>query len=388
MEIWLNLLIPVLAILFLTFKYHKRIAIWEYFLLFFVPLIVIVCCYFGFKDLNTTAKEYWNSHILIANYWEDWNEKVSCRHPKYCTRHKTCHGTRTVNGRSQSYSYSCTERYQCGWKHPYDVDYHPPMWNMVDNIGQSFYISQDYFNYLCQYWNNKTFQDLGRRYHTDDGDLYFTNYNKEFDKTIPIVTNHTYRNKVQASNSVYNFQKISDIEKKNYGLYDHPQISNREIEPILGWNDKKSSDSLKKFNAIFGSSKQLHMQILVFKNQAMTAAFMQEALWKGGNKNEFTLCVGLKDSLITWAKVISWTENYFLKSETESFVSGMGKINMNQIVSYMGLDVVRKFKRKEFRDFEYIRIIVPMWAILLSFFLVFGTTVGISIFVIKNEENL
>lgn len=374
MEIWFSLLIPVAAILLLLFKFNKKMALWEYPLVFFIPLLVIVSCYFGFKDMNTTAKEVWNSYAVRAYYFEDWDEYIH----KTC---ETCTETCSGSGESRSCNQTCTS-YDCSY-----VDYHPARWEIEDNIGQSFHVSQSYFEFLCSFWKNRTFQNMNRDYHSNDGDLYFSVYPKTFEKTIPLVTRHTYKNKIQASNSVYNFQEVSEAEVKGYGLFKHPEINDRETEVILGYQDKKSSDSLKKFNALFGSAKKIHIQVLVFKNQPVTAAFFQENFWKGGNKNEFTLCIGLKDSLITWTKVISWTENYSLKTETESYILGLGVLNMNRVVNYMGTEVVRGFSKRDFRQFDYITIKVPLYAVMISFFLTLLSTVGISIFVIKNGED-
>jgi uncharacterized integral membrane protein len=126
------------------------------------------------------------------------------------------------------------------------------------------------------------------------------------------------------------------------------------------------------------------MLVLVFKDLPVKAALMQEGYWKGGNKNEFILCIGIKDTSITWAKVISWTEIDELKVRVEKEVQGM-PLNMTQIVDYMAGQVKIKFQRKHFREFSYISVEPTMAAVWVALLITIILTVGLSIFVVKND---
>jgi hypothetical protein len=56
------------------------------------------------------------------NYYEDYDERVSCKHPIYCTR---------THRDSKGHTYTTT--YVCGHHHLYDVDYTPPQYEIVLN---------------------------------------------------------------------------------------------------------------------------------------------------------------------------------------------------------------------------------------------------------------
>jgi hypothetical protein len=150
-----------------------------------------------------------------------------------------------------------------------------------------------------------------------------------------------YENRVKCSKSVFNFAEVDSEDVKAYKLFKYPHNVEFNYNPILGFYDPKASLKLQKYNAQIGSWKQVHMLILVFKDQPVKAAIMQEGYWKGGNKNEFILCMGIRDTSISWAKVISWTEVDELKIRVEKEVQGM-PLNMTKIVDYMAGQVKLK----------------------------------------------
>jgi hypothetical protein len=374
MFIWLNLLIPMLAIVILVVFFRKNVAWWEYLLVFGAPLIVIVICKFTSVMSQVNTSECWNSFGTSAvyfEYWETWD-------------HETCY--RTV---------SCGK--DCTTQEPYDCshcDHNSEYWELYDNIGNAFRIDKATFDRLCQLWGNKVFEDENRSidHHWgcgQDGDAYRTKFDGQFEHTVPAVTKHIYENKVKcAKKSVFNFQEVRKDEIKQYSLFDYPTIDCFNYNPILGWNDKNASDRLQKYNGQFGSFKKVHMLILVFKDQPYEASLMQEAYWKGGNKNEFILCIGLKGNEITWTKVISWTDKEEVKVTVARKVKELQQLDMNKIVEIMAAEVKLKFVKKNFRDFDYLTIEPTSTAILITFILSLLLSVGLSIYVIKNEFDL
>ena len=80
--------------------------------------------------------------------------------------------------------------------------------------------------YLYTIWNNKTFVELNR--HIDlhwgcgkDGDRYITNTDNIFEHIQQYTDIHNYENKVQASSSVFNFQKVDTSNINFYGLFNY-----------------------------------------------------------------------------------------------------------------------------------------------------------------------
>lgn len=374
--IWLSLLIPLITIIVLIVFYSKRIHWLEYIVLFTVPLLCIIGGKFCSVQSQIKDTEYWDSHTVISSYYEAWNERVSCRHPKYETRTRTVRYTDS-NGRS----HSRMETYQVrvGNMHMYDVDYHPENWNKQDNIGNRYSISKSEFEYLCTLWTNRVFKDMHRKYHTIDGNAYYTTYDKVFDHTQPICITRSYENKIQCSKSVFNFQEVDKATKDYYQLYDYTD------KPTYGVPYDYVNTRLAQYNGLNGSKRQLHMILCVYTNKPLEAGMFQESYWKGGNKNEFIVCVGVNNTNITWTKVISWTEVEDLKVRTAREIKEMGGYNPVKIVDYMGNNIPKTFIRKEFKDFNYISVEPTTSAVIWTFVITLLVTLGIAIFSIKND---
>jgi energy-coupling factor transporter transmembrane protein EcfT len=366
MLIWLNLLIPVIAIIILMVFFEKKIAWWEYLLVFGVAVLAIFICKYTSTVLQTNTKEWWNSYVTQAQYYEPWDEWIV----------QTCY--RTV---------SCGKN--CTTMVPYDCshrEYHPAEWILVDNLGKDYSISQDFYQFLLKTWGNQKFTDLHRSFYTINGNEYSTNYDNDFDHLAPVCTQHTYTNKVRSSRSIFNFQAVKKDEIDQYGLFSYPHCDMFHYNPILGWNNSQNSDMLQKWNGLLGVRKRVHMLILVFQNQPREAGLMQEAYWKGGNKNEFILCIGVnRTNHITWTKVISWTDVQVLKTSLARKIKEMDTLVMSAVIDTMAKNVDAKFVKKDFRDFDYISVEPSNKAILITAIITFIIVLGLSLFSILNE---
>jgi hypothetical protein len=130
------------------------------------------------------------------------------------------------------------------------------------------------------------------------------------------------------------------------------------------------------------------MMLLVFNDETLDISHLQEAYWKGGNKNEFIVCVGKKADKIDWVRVISWTENDMLKQTTEREIREMDSFDAVKIAAYMGENVPSKFIRKEFADFSYLTIEPTMSAVIWTTVITIVLTIGMFIFIILNDFDL
>jgi len=369
--IWLALLIPLFAVILLAWKFPKRMHITEYMIVFVVPIICIVVGKGCSVHSQTKDMEYWNSYGITAIYEEEWKEKW--------TEIET-YTTTDSKGNTQTHTRTVTKRRT-----------HPEKWTLQDNIGKSHSISKTFFDRICKIWDNKTFKDMQRHRSTHtitkDGDAYVTIYNKQFETTIPICTKHSYENRIQCSKSVFNFQKVTAEEKVKYDLVEYPKENRFGFNPILGYKNTEATLRLQKYNALNGFKKQLHMMILVFDGQPLEAGLFQESYWKGGNKNEFVICVGTKDNNIKWVKVISWTEQEDLKIKTVRHIKEMKIFDAVKVVDYMGEHVTKQFVRKEFADFSYIAVRPTTKAIIITFIITIIVTLIISFIVVLNGCN-
>jgi len=234
----------------------------------------------------------------------------------------------------------------------------------------------------------REFKDMNRDYHSIDGDAYVTKFDDNFDHTIPVCTQHTYENKVQCSKSVFNFDEVSPETKNQYKLFDYPDENIFNFNPILGYINQKASGHLSYYNAHNGYRKQLHMMLLVFNDQPLEAGLFQESYWKGGNKNEFIVCVGLRGNKINWTRVISWTDKEELKIRVARQIKEMKEFDAVKVVDYMGATIPKGFVRKQFADFNYLSVEPTMTAVLWTFGITFVVTLIIMLIAVFNEHNL
>lgn len=371
------MIIPIIAVIILAIFFKMKLAWWEYLLVFFIPLAGIMIAKQVSIYSQTRATEYLNTYLVKAEYEEYWST----------WDHETC--TRTVCTGSGKSRICRTVTYDCS-----HCDSHQPSWTAWDNMGRSYNISQQHFEQLCKIWGKRQFVELNRSidHHGTcgvDGDAYVTSYDGVFAHLQPVTNTHDYENRLQASKSVFNFQKVDKKDIQTYGLYEYKKHFDRfNYDPIFGTINPIASKRLSQWNALLGSQKQIHMNILVFKNKDVTSAEMQRSYWKGGNKNEFLLCIGVdNDNKIKWTKVISWTENEYLKINIERSVASMD-YNLVNIIDTMAVHVRKDFKRKEFKDFKYLSIEPTPTATFVCFLITIILTIGLSIFSVKNEFNL
>lgn len=156
-------------------------------------------------------------------------------------------------------------------------------------------------------------------------------------------------------------------------------------EPILGYNGTES-EIIRRANYLYGYTDQISMQVILFKNKPEESGFYQEQLLKGGNKNEFIVCVGTDNAdSILWSHVISWTTNEKLKLEVRDSVVNMGKLDMTHLTTYIATYVPKRFIRREFKEFDYITVDIPIWILVVSFTINLIGVAGISFFIHKNH---
>ena len=366
MIVYFSLLIPILTIIYLLSYYKREVVWWEVLVVLVIPIVCVIGVKVISKNSLIYTTEYWNSPTTQAIYYEDWDEKVPCCHTRFCTDSKG-------------------DSYACGTLHAYDVDYHPERWVIHGGSGERLQVSKNVFEMLSKRWNSRKFKDMHRSYHSDDGDAYIATWDQKFESMEPIATVHKYKNKVKCTDSVFNFKKIDPKVTK---VFEYNQPYGYVCNYIYGESNKKDQDLLRKWNAKIGAKKKALIIIIVFKGQ-ISAAMDQEAYWKGGNKNEFVVCVGTnKSNDIKWTHVISWTPQTILKAQIMREVKEMEKLDMPVLINYLGsiIENTRGFIRRDFEEFDYLNVPVPLWGIIVCYMLSLILSIGLGIFVVKNDQ--
>ncbi len=369
MIIWFAAAIPLIMIPVLLYFFPRRIVWWELGIPLAASLIIVGICKYGTAAVQMRDIEYWGGWLTHAEYYEEWDETVPCRHPVYRTDSK---------GNSVF----------VGYAHSYDVDYHPHYWLAHDSNGISKSISQQHFERLAEKFHSRVFVDLHRSYHSIDGDKYVARWDGREETFTPFASIHTYENRVQASNSLFNFPEVNP---KEYGLFEYPEIQGAyACTHILGQGGPTMTAAERKlsvFNARVASSKQVWVWILVFNDRPFQAGIAQQNYWKNGNKNELVVTIGVdSQSIIQWCHVFSWTDVEKLKIDTRSqVIEQQGKpLDLVKIVDRLGPEIEKSWDRKQFANFSYLTVEPPGWMVALTYFLVLIASVGASAWAIYN----
>lgn len=375
MVILFALLIPVIVAGVLWYFFERETLWWEFFVPFLVSIVMVVGMKALVEDAFVSSDEYWGSFVDRVEYYEEWDEWID----QTCTRECCC------DSKGQNCS---TETYDCSYRRD-----HPAEWVLVNTIGERISISKNEYERLKNKLGNNKFVDMNRDYYRIDGDMYLSVWDRDSLRAVPVTTLHTYENRVKASDaSVFHFDDLDQEDVVRYGLKDYPPIKDHyKMDAVLGDSSSdatRANTKLKYINGALGHKKEVCVLLLVFKNQPLEAGFKQEAYWKGANMNEFVICVGINDDReVQWGKVISWTTNEKLKIDVTNLLNQQDKLNLCSIVDQVYPMVQESFKRRDFKEFNYLTVEPPLWAIVTTYLFVILVNVGISAWVVGNEHS-
>lgn len=375
MIVLISLAIPVPAAAALYWKFHHRITLWEAALMLGTPVVLVVLAKALVETAQTSDTEWWGGYVTTAEHYEDWNERVSCRHEIDCTHYDKEGNQKHSND---------------GYEHSYDVDYHPEHWLVNHSLRGEIGVSRPTFERLAAQFGNRKFVELHRDYHTNDGDKYVATWKGEPERIEPVTLQKSYENRVQASSSILNFQPVTPEEAAAKGLHDYPKVSGYAQRAILGNAGATTAEAERKFqhlNATLGAPHQVRLYVLVFRDRAISAATEQEAYWKRGNKNEFVSCVGVDgENRVLWSYVFSWTDSEIFKVEARDFLAGQKTLDLAAYADWLGPAVREKWVRKKFEEFSYITVDPPLWAVITTFFVTLAVCAGVAVWAVLNEH--
>jgi len=367
MVIYGSILFALIAVLVLYFRFREQAAWWEYLLPFAACLIPATIIKFTVAWAITADTEWWTGRVERVEYYEDWNEKVTYTTTETYTKADGSLGTRTVT-RTR-------------------IDYHPEYWTLRDSNDIEVYIDKKDYKSIVSRWDNEEFRNMRRDYHTNDGDMYYANFPGGERSTFIFTTTHSYTNKVAASENVFDFEEINPDE---WDIFDYPDngwaIDDDHFlsqVPI----DAQEARRLAMFNARWGKPKQIRVWFLVFQDDTLDTAYAQESHWKGGNKNELVVCIGVNGQRqVQWGHVFSWTEREDFKVELRNLIAGMKgeQLSFSPALDWLD-DNIGRWQRKEFADFSYLKVPTPMWAIMLNYFVTMAASAGVVWFAATNQ---
>lgn len=370
MEI-LIFLIPIVTVGILAFKFREKTAWWEYVVVLVPSILLFFALKYSFVYISSLDKEYLSDLVSKITYYEDWDETVMVTH------------TRTVScgkGKTRTETYVVPER-----------RYHPKRYVYETVTGETNDVSEDEYKLICYKLNMPAvFKDMHRSYRSKDGDAYVTSWNRTRENSYPVTWTHLYQNKVKASSySIFKYGNMSEEEIKENKLFDYPEIKNNDQNPILGFTATDTDiDAVRYLNGYRGPKNQIHVFILCFNNPSLEVAEMQKAYWQGGNKNEFVVCLGVKNNTVIWCNPFSWSDEPMLEVKTRDYFIKHPDINFKDYAEWLDTQIDKNWHRKEFNDFNYLSIELSIGWYIAILIIILCYNVGISYWVITNEFTL
>ena len=368
--------LPFIISIFLLIFFKKYIVWWEYLALIGISLLFSFLFRAIFIASLESDTEYLGGYMTKITHYDEWDEWIH----RTCTRQVPC-------GRdSKGNTIYRTEHYDCSYR-----EYHPERWCYTDNYSREhyFYSKVEFDRAMAELGYPKSvFRDMHRHYYRIDGDAQDYFYDNSIPHLRPLVWEHSYKNKIQASHSIFKFEDISDSEADSLGLYRYPNVTDYDQDVVLGFKcGKEVHKRYKYINSMYGARKQFRMYVLVFKNQPLEISEKQKSYWQGGNKNEFVICVGYntKTGRIDWCNPFSWCDKPDLEIATKRYFRENPKMNLANYPMWLESHL-NLWKRKEFKDFEYIENELTKGQAIALFIIVFILNIVMSLFFIGNEE--
>lgn len=290
----------------------------------------------------TRTKEYLSGYAMNATHHDSWTEQVITTETYTDSKGRTQTRTRV------SYVY------------------HPDVWFLTLNTGHIVYVDDSVYDRYASLWGTPMQQI--HPFHPNcisggGGQLY--EWNGVYDDIATCTYKGRYINYVKYSNSIFRHEKLKADDVEKYGLVDYPDFTTHQLDlpavlisPKL---DMTLSSGIQqcfcRLNAYYGHSAQIHIFMILFDaSEGIGAALKQRAYWHGGNKNEFTVCLGVENRTdVKWCKAFSWCDAPVLESATESWFIDNPTLDLEAYALWLRNNI-HMWKRKEFKDFKYLGI--------------------------------
>ena len=78
-------------------------------------------------------------------------------------------------------------------------------------------------------------------------------------------------------------------------------------------------------------------------------------------------------------------EGFDLRDDVKEFVLSQRQLDLVSLVNWLGPQIEQRFVRKHFRDFDYLSVEPPIWAIIVTYAVSLSLTIGLSVWAVRNE---
>lgn len=334
MYYYLSYAIPVLGLAVALFFGLEPDYWWAYLLIIAFAEGVIGLMFYLFSR----AEEFLSGYVFQVVHMNAWTEKVVEKETQY-------------DSKGNSYT-----------KEKIKYVEHPDEWLWSLNTGREQRIPERLYREMCQRWRTEIYPF--QTFHPNcvsggGGQRCYWNGNELDTRTI--TYSHKYKNPVRYSHSLFRSNFVGDAQVRKLGLFDYPPIYPFDDQKVILYdavgvprNYLKANQELQRLNAFMGQEYEIHAFILLFQaEKGMETAQKQRDYWKGLNKNEFVVCLGISGQKVNWCESLSWMDIPTLSLKTRDYFISHEDLDLVAFVKWLRTQL-NSWKRKEFKDFRYL----------------------------------
>jgi hypothetical protein len=266
--------------------------------------------------------------LLNGEVISKYEDQVSCTHSYSCNCKEICTG----EGKDRTCSTSCDTCYQ----HPFDID-----WVVDTNVGDFKIDRID----AQGWWEPPRWTKV--------------------QKGQPVAREHVYMNYVAAQkDSLYHKQEREMVSLPpvppyprvyDYQYADRVLAVNVAVPELPLWQ-ADVANALKEL----GPHKQANLMVMIVATPDQNYRAKVEAAWRGANKNDVTVIIGVEPGNLTilWADVITFADNIGneeLRVQLRNTLLDVGTVDRTKILPLVFDHVRRFYNRPHMKDFDYLK---------------------------------
>jgi hypothetical protein len=179
---------------------------------------------------------------------------------------------------------------------------------------------------------------------------------------VPYTELRSWTNQLKANPGLFKFDTITQEQARKAGLFEWPSNPNPyRSDRLLGATYKLTLPALDALNSRIGPARQANLIIIGFADLPATIADQQRAYWQGGKKNDIVVCFGSD-----WVRVFGWAQDSKVFKDIETLLLNYRTAHQtldDNVLPSVEQTILRQYRRKEWKDFDYISVPLPTWAI-------------------------
>jgi len=323
---------------------------------------------YGFAAMSIMDKEVWHFKIFTIRHEEEW------------TTHETRTETYTTGSGKHQTTHTKTVHY---------TENHGPYWTAIDERSSEHRIDSSEYDKWSKVWGNQlqTGVHKGSSAGWDrsiTGKIFECKWTRDFERIYPWDEIHHYKNKVRHCSSVLKYREpTKELEK----LYPRPAESG-DCSPVLCYGASLGAadiQRLRQVNAELGPKYLVHTLLVLFGKDADRSKIDDIlSAWRSVNKNELVTFLALDGgSTVRWCEVQSWMDDTTIHATLRDALVAepfTARRYSDLLMQY----VPKQWKKKNFHDFDYLRVEIPIGWKVIAILVVIGGLVGI--FVVVDQK--